>query len=421
MNKRHVFITEVINHIKSKEAKKYVAEELTYHIKEAKKGWLEKGLTESQAEEKAVQQMGSPGKLGEQLSRLHRPKVDWILIGLLVMAFGLGFMPLISLGYIDERYFSISKLITVLLGGAAAVGLMFFDYRKWKKLGWLFYLVGIFILIILRFFASTMINGTPVLRIPSILTIESTMAIPFLFFAWAAFFNSERLKVWQFIPLFSIPLSLFVTMPSMVNTYIYTVMVFVMMWWSKFNRKIVIAVWTAIAGGVAVLVISFWSILKSYQKTRLLAFFYPENDPNGAGYLYSRMHEILTKATWFGNAGRKEFIPEAHTDFVFVSFAYHYGWMFAIVLVLILTLLAVRMVAVSFKIKDSYGKLLLIGALALYIVQLATHLAISFGVFPIISISLPFISYGLMPTLVNAILIGVVLSVYRRKDFILTY
>ncbi|WP_373287600.1 hypothetical protein [Psychrobacillus lasiicapitis] len=35
-----------------------------------------------------------------------------------------------------------------------------------------------------------------------------------------------------------------------------------------------------------------------------------------------------------------------------------------------------------------------------------------------ISMSLPFISYELMPTLFNAFLIGVVLSVYRRKDLV---
>ena len=71
---------------------------------------------------------------------------------------------------------------------------------------------------------------------------------------------------------------------------------------------------------------------------------------------------------------------------------------------------------VTHQIKDPYGKLLLAGAVALYAVQLATNIGMSLGLFPVIAMSLPFISYGLMPTLLNAILIGVVLSVYRRKD-----
>jgi cell division protein FtsW (lipid II flippase) len=42
------------------------------------------------------------------------------------------------------------------------------------------------------------------------------------------------------------------------------------------------------------------------------------------------------------------------------------------------------------------------------------------GFFPLTTMSLPFISYGLMPTVLNAIVIGAVLSVYRRKDLVLS-
>lgn len=56
--------------------------------------WVEKGLSEEVAEDKAVEQMGSPIKLGQELNKLHKPKVDWFLIGLLVAAMGLGFCQL---------------------------------------------------------------------------------------------------------------------------------------------------------------------------------------------------------------------------------------------------------------------------------------------------------------------------------------
>jgi len=42
------------------------------------------------------------------------------------------------------------------------------------------------------------------------------------------------------------------------------------------------------------------------------------------------------------------------------------------------------------------------------------------GFFPMTNMSLPFISYGLMPVLLNAFLIGIVLSIYRRKDLLST-
>ena len=39
--------------------------------------WMDKGLSEEVAEDKAVEQMGSPVKLGEELNKLYKPKVDW--------------------------------------------------------------------------------------------------------------------------------------------------------------------------------------------------------------------------------------------------------------------------------------------------------------------------------------------------------
>ena len=87
----------------------------------------------------------------------------------------------------------------------------------------------------------------------------------------------------------------------------------------------------------------------------------------------------------------------------------------ALALVSILLLFVARIMAIARKINDPFGKLLLIGAVALYTVQLVSNIAMTLGLFPITSISLPFISYGLMPILFNAFLIGIVLSVYRGK------
>jgi cell division protein FtsW (lipid II flippase) len=159
-----------------------------------------------------------------------------------------------------------------------------------------------------------------------------------------------------------------------------------------------------------------WPFIKPYQLVRLLAFLNPEKYADTEGFIILRIQEIMSKAAWFGHSGAREFIPEAHTNFVFVSFTYHYGWIFSVLLVMILLLFAARMIVIQPKIKDSYGQLLLIGGVALYGIQLVSNICMALGLFPMTSMSLPFISYGLMPTLLNAILIGAVLSVYRRKD-----
>jgi cell division protein FtsW (lipid II flippase) len=424
-NKKQIFLNEVSNQIRSKEAKNYVANELDFHLKEAKRIWMEKGLSESEAEEKAVEQMGSPTKLGIQMNKLYRPKVDWWLVLLLAASMGLSFLPMFSLGYMNDSYFIIYKILIVLLGVTATVGVMLVDYRKWKKCGWVFYTIGILLLVILVFFSNTMINGLKLIMLGPV-TIESLMALPFFYLAWATFFNNDKLRIWQFLLMFLSPILLFLALPSISTIYLYSVMVFVMLWWSKFSKKIKWMISTGTFSIILVIGIVAWQFVKPYQIVRLLALFEPEKYADGAGFMILKSQELMAKAGWFGwfdGFGQPrigEFIPEAHTNFVFVSFTYSYGWLFGVLLVVILSLFAVRMIAIHPKIKDSYGKLLLIGGVALYGIQLLSNIGMVLGFFPLTSMSLPFISYGLMPTLLNAILIGAVLSVYRRKDLVLS-
>ncbi|MHC0038775.1 FtsW/RodA/SpoVE family cell cycle protein [Pseudoneobacillus sp. C159] len=417
-NRKQIFLREVTEQIKSKEAKQFVVDELTYHIKQSKQSWIDRGLTESEAEAKAIESMGSPTKLGIEMNKLHRPKMDWwtlILLGVILL---LGFLPLLALGqngYMATTIFLKNKVIIVLLGALLAVGIMFFDYRRSQTKGWLFYGLGILLLLAIKFISNRIIGGVPRIEIGP-LTIESLMAIPLFLLAWASFFNQTRLKVWSFIGLFLIPIYLFLSIPSLPNVYIYTIMVFAMLFWSKFGKKTAtILLSSAIGLGILFGVIS-WNYLKEYQKLRLLGFLSPEDHAMTSGNIYIRLKEFLANAGWFGFEGEAKFLPEAHTDYVFVTFTYYYGWLLAAALVVILSLLAVRMMFVALKIKDTFGKLLLIGVVGLYVGQLATNVAMSIGLVPIIAVSLPFMSYGLMPTVLNAVLIGIVLSIYRRKD-----
>lgn len=330
---------------------------------------------------------------------------------------------MLSLGnfFSDEAmsmgYYSKHKILFVILGGIIAFGMMMFDFGKLEKKGWLFYGIGIIILFIIRFFSTGIISGTSVIEIGP-LTIESLMAVPFLFFAWASFFNDKRLKIWQLGILFFIPCYFIFSLPSISTAYIYGVMVFVMFCWSQFSRMTILSVIGLIITSFFIISIIFWQASLPYQKIRLLAFLNPEQYADSAGYMILLLKELLAGAGWFGNATKTEFIPEFHADFVFVNLTSYFGWIFAIALVFILSLFIARIIVIARKVQHSYGKLLLIGVVALYSVQLVTNIAMMLGFLPLISMSLPFISYGLMPTIFNSFLIGVVLSVYRRKDLV---
>ncbi|MGM2509711.1 FtsW/RodA/SpoVE family cell cycle protein [Bacillus cereus group sp. BceL035] len=408
MNKKgERFLKEVTNHIKSKEAKDLVAAELDFHLKQAKNMWVEKGLSEAVAEDKAVEQMGSPIKLGRELNKLHKPKVDWFLIGLLVAAMGLGFLPVITFGHAD---LFMNKVIFVILGVVTAVGIMLLDYRKLERLGWLFYTIGVLILLMIKCFPTDYVIGEAIIKIGPI-KIDCLMTIPFFFLAWASFFNNSRLKFMHLLMLYVFSLYLFSTTSILLPIFIYITMVFVMLWWSNLGKN---TAWLITILPILPFIIRdlfSWSAVKEYRIARILGFINPAHDQWDL-----RLQEAMSSVGWFGTYENIKSIRAAHTDFVCASLTYYYGYVLALVLVVILSLFAVRIMNIAYKINDGYGKLLLVGGVTLFVIHFICNVGMTLGILPRVSISLPFISYGLIPTLFHAFIMGIVLSVYRRKD-----
>ncbi|PFB83431.1 cell division protein FtsW [Bacillus thuringiensis] len=408
MNKKgERFLKEVTNHIKSKEAKDLVAMELDFHLKQAKNMWMDKGLSEEVAEDKAVEQMGSPVKLGEELNKLYKSKVDWFLIGLLVAAMGLGFLPIITFGHAD---LFMNKVIFVILGVVTAMGMMLLDYRRLEKLGWMFYTIGVLILLMIKCFPTDYVIGEAIIKIGPI-KIDCLMTMPFFFLAWASFFNNSRLKFVHLLILYVFSLYLFSTTSILLPIFIYITMVFVMLWWSKLGKN---TAWLITILPILPFIVRdlfSWSAVKEYRIARILGFINPAHDQWDL-----RLQEAMSSAGWFGTYGNIKSIRAAHTDFVFASLTYYYGYVLALVLVVILSLFAVRIMNIAYKINDGYGKLLLVGGVTLFVIHFICNVGMTLGILPRVSISLPFISYGLIPTLFHAFIMGIVLSVYRRKD-----
>ena len=148
------FLNTVCNEIKYKPANKPIAEELEGHINDIKDEYLCKGCSEKDAEEAAVEIMGDAKKIGKRLNKIHRPKLDWVilvLIGILI-AFNIilnlktfmewenfyGFTFNIN-DFVSTYSYEIKYWIQGLILG---IIIYFFDYRKTKKWANIFYLLA---------------------------------------------------------------------------------------------------------------------------------------------------------------------------------------------------------------------------------------------------------------------------------------
>ncbi|ABO48861.1 peptidoglycan biosynthesis protein, FtsW/RodA/SpoVE family [Desulforamulus reducens MI-1] len=158
---------------------------------------------------------------------------------------------------------------------------------------------------------------------------------------------------------------------------------------------------------------------ESYRLNRLLTFINPHNDPMGSGYIYIQSIEAIKSAGLWGQgftfSGN---LPEIHTDLIFSYMVYTFGWVAgAIVIMLALALIAI-MTGVFRQIKDKFGKLLVAGLTSILGLHFLCNILMTVGFAPISGISLPFFSYGGSQTVINMAMMGVVLSIYRRKNLV---
>ena len=116
-----------------------------------------------------------------------------------------------------------------------------------------------------------------------------------------------------------------------------------------------------------------------------------------------------------GQGTVKNNIPDAHTDFIFPVIAEEYGALVCILLVFILLAIFFRGV---YKISNSQNKFKVtscIGLLILFIIQAFINIAVSMKLIPTTGVTFPFLSYGGSSMISMGIVMGMVLSLTKRK------
>ncbi|MGX1193469.1 FtsW/RodA/SpoVE family cell cycle protein [Metabacillus sp. SLBN-84] len=410
---RDSYLSKVKEQIKSKDARMMVEMELNAHIESIKEDWVKNGLTADEAETKAIAQMGNPVGIGKDMNKIHRPKTDWVLILLFTFCMGAGFLPV----FIGEQVMLINKILISIIGAITLFAFMMVDYRRLERVGWVFYILGIGFLLVIPPFANQIINGSLSIQI-GFFNLESLISIPFLLVGWASFLNNLRLKVWQAILLYIVPILLLAQLPAVSTAVLYTVMVSAMICFSKFSKKVILSLLTAGSVLAGLLLFSVFVFSSPERKSRLDAFLNPEKHSHEGGFPILYIRDLIRDAGWFGQPQNEFLMGDSLTNLVFVSITASFGWLVAGAIVILLFLFSFRLAVYVPRMKHSFGRLLLAGAISLFTMQVAVNIGMALGLLPLMTMSLPFISYGLMPVLLNSALTGIVLSVYRRKDLI---
>lgn len=165
-----------------------------------------------------------------------------------------------------------------------------------------------------------------------------------------------------------------------------------------------------------------WQHLHDYQKRRVTTFLDPEKDPLGAGYniIQSKIAlgsgGLLGKGFGMGTQSQLNFLPEKHTDFIFVVLAEEFGMLGAGLLLLFLIAVIFYGYMISLNCRHQYGRLLGLGLTTSFFFYVLTNVAMVTGLIPIVGIPLPLVSYGGSTMLAFYIAGGLLMSIAIHKD-----
>ena len=423
------YIDNVCNQIRYKPIRNEIAEELTNHLEECKENYIQDGMKETEAELNAVKQMGDAEKVGKQLNKIHRPKLDVKL--LLIIGIVLFFSILVALtranslncdiielngmsNYETEQTQMSKYFIGLLLGVGSSILIYFFDYRKLNKISNYLYIGATLSLFVLS---------------------SVTLALPLYVLSFIGFLQETdgeskqikgikiNLKLLKLLILSILSLVFFTVIPSLATGLIlaitYLIISIVKLVMS--NNKKGLAILLCLVVSISLLgVIGICT--NEHIITRLKSSYYPESDPLGYGYIGVNQQKIIDSAKTFGTAHNTSDaikIFDEGTNYAFISILAHYGWIVTGIMLLAVILLNVKLIINAVKIKDTYGKLIIIGIASLFILQTVFNILMNFNLGAKADFNIPLISYGNINLVINMMTLALVLSIYRRKDIII--
>jgi cell division protein FtsW len=169
------------------------------------------------------------------------------------------------------------------------------------------------------------------------------------------------------------------------------------------------------------LVVSAFTVLVIHNPNRLrrfLAFLDVEGNKQAGTYqLYQALAAYAAGGTDGAGLGQGRqqlnFLPEAHTDFIFAVVGEELGLWFTLGVVVVFSTIFIAGLVHLRRAPNLFHFLLVLGCLMLICLQAIVNLGVVTGVFPTKGMSLPFISAGLSNLLLMGLLVGVILNTQR--------
>ncbi len=354
-------------------------------------------------------------------------KIHWLLLagpfflslaGLLSI-FGSG---LASGNFTDFYKQAVFLIIAVFL----AIFVSFFDLRALKansRLVLALYSIGTLSLVGLFFFGSRIrgVMGWYKLGFISIDPVPFVAMI--LIIILAKYFSTRHKELKNISPIFlsgiymSIPALLVLKQPDLGSAIILVAIWLGMIIFSGIRLRHLVAI-------ILIFLILFglgWQFwLQDYHKQRIKSFFNPEMDKQGISWNVNQSKiaigsgGLLGKGLAKGSQTQYNFLPETKTDFIFSAIAEEFGFLGVFLFLTVFLFFFWQIIKVALLAEDNFTRLFAQGFAVLILAQSFINIGMCLGLFPVVGVPLPFVSYGGSHLLGFYFGLGILLSLSKK-------
>lgn len=375
-------------------------------------------------------------------------RFDWTLTLLLFLFFLISCLAIYSAqstGQYGERNFLIMQVFWYVVGAAIVLGSILFDSYQYRKLAWVLYGFGIFLLILLAVAPPSIAperNGSKNwFVIKGIGTIQPSEFVKiFLILALSRAVAAHHEKYIEktlttdlllllklgFITV--VPLGLIVVEDLGTALVIMAILTGVILV-SGISWKIILPICSVGASFVALIfylvlnkpeILEKYLHVEAYQFNRIYSWLDPANHSSGSSFhLLQSLKAIgsgLISGKGFSNG--VVYVPEAHTDFIFSVIGEEYGFVGGSVVIGLYFLLIYHLIKTALDTNEPFNTYVCTGIICMITFHVFQNVGMTIQVLPITGIPLPFISYGGSSLMGNMFAMGLVYSIrYHHRNY----
>ncbi len=353
--------------------------------------------------------------------------MDFYLLISIILLGAISFVTMYSTDMSDKNFYhTYNHIIRFSIFFGLMILLSFINIKHYFSLSFIFYFLVLLLLIGATFFGTTVSGSQRWISLYFInLQPSELMKVAIIIFLARYYHrvqpdavNTIKKFIIPFVILI-IPILLVLSQPDLGTSVLIALSGLAVIWLAGINIKYLVYSFLG-------LVISFpfvISILKPYQKLRILTFLNPDRDPLGAGYqiIQSKIAVgsggLTGKGFLKGTQGYLDFLPEKHTDFIFTLFSEEFGFIGSVLLLILYAFIVLRILIIGAESRNYFGKFFCYGFAISIFFYISVNMLMVLGMLPIVGSPLPIMSYGGSSMLSMMMALGIVMSIkiYSRE------